>query len=65
MMSRRTFLRCALAALAGPAALAAAGCGAGKGVEQPAKYSERPAEPPAAGVKAKSRNRGMEPTGIE
>jgi hypothetical protein len=56
-MSRRTFLRHALAALAVPAALTAAGCGAGSGVEKPATYSGPPEGPP--GVKNKAKDRGV------
>jgi hypothetical protein len=54
-MSRRIFLRTALALLTAPAVLAAAGCG---GVEQPTKFTENPTGPlqgGAGGGKAKGK----------
>jgi hypothetical protein len=57
-MSRRTFLRQVFAVLAGPAVLAAAGCGAGRGVEKPVAYSGPP--PAAPAVKSRARvDRGV------
>jgi hypothetical protein len=57
-MSRRTFLRHALAALAVPAFLTAAGCGGGgSGVEKPATYSGPPEG--AASAKNKAKDRGV------
>ena len=54
-MSRRTFLRRAFALMAGPAVLAAAGCGGGSDLQPPAKYTEMP--PAATDKKVKGKGR--------